>query len=1059
MYKNMLLHNIRSMDYYVLPFKFITNIIGGNGSGKTVFVDCLSMIVYGEYPNSMNLAGSEQRHIKGAVHWTTPKYPLGRRPGQTVSHIILEMQDNKGNVLCQGVRIVSNGVNKDRTTYTYFQSEGTLQEIGAGSKEELMRGVRMDEAGSRDDMMAKFYMRRGFQDTFNDPRRGKAARETYHQLCRGFLIPQRGGKVNVKLADFVRDNILPETHTGLRKDDMFRNINKITELSVKIQQHKQRVQFIQDATLAGEAYIEVLRAQRLLEEVVPIINKNNYEEEKEKHIKAKEDLARTIEDYNKAKDANDRECEEYREEYMKYQNKSEALRAAQAAYDFLSEASQNAEAAHLAALDHEKQEQKLRDTYRITGNVPEALKSMAEKHQEEAVKKEGQVQEAKAACQDAINTVKTLRGQFGQESATANNDVRRIEDANKLLRMIRKECPEAGAKILYQCVDEVKDLSWQNAVENMIGTDRYGIVVHPDYHNRAVIIQKRFSEGRGDTYILNTKNMLHGATRPTKNGSIPTLFTYNNIYAERYIGSSYGDVMLCDDDSRFLQERRAIRKNMQYKGTRRTTKPGAKSRNIMLLFGSEAIKKEIERFEAKAAEAEKEEAKARKEAEALRGKAKELDKIRDSFMLAESKYNPDAHEQFRQVQEKLKQAEEDLEKAKSSDEEVERNRKLAAIQSQIDLRKKKNEEYIRAITNKELLMSEEQHQIDVATGWLNAHPNVADQYPELSARDEGILDKYGLRTCFGDAMINQKRRDLSDNSKEKKDQVDRATHNEAMHETFIDLPVHIYTEEDLKYYKQQNDLYFETDIRNEDQQELCRLQEDISQVSIELLNKMYEEYTNAKAMRERFNKYISKYNIGHCYYRLSELEINRNAENSEMMEYAILLGEGMHLTENQMKNVLAIAKRVWNDGREKNWNVFDYRKYIRTMMECRAEDTDYWKDARPVLESNSTGQQSILRYIFRIAVIAHQAFTDNSVNIIISDESLEGVDTGNGKYFFETLRQMNIQCIIAYWNTTWVMESDTVHCVRMSKDGYIVVSTAGKDKPGATIQGEQREDA
>ena len=81
-------------------------------------------------------------------------------------------------------------------------------------------------------------------------------------------------------------------------------------------------------------------------------------------------------------------------------------------------------------------------------------------------------------------------------------------------------------------------------------------------------------------------------------------------------------------------------------------------------------------------------------------------------------------------------------------------------------------------------------------------------------------------------------------------------------------------------------------------------------------------------------------------------------------------------------------------------------------------------------------------------VLASQAFTEKSMRLCITDEVLQGVDDVNATYFFDALKEMNIQCIFASMDTRFAEHADDSYTFRMEKGKYVRIIRHGIRKDG-----------
>lgn len=1044
-FKRLAISNIMSIDYFQMPLGRIVALSGRNGSGKSLFLDCLSLICYGELPSQLNRASGQPRHLQSAIHWATPDKKEGRRPGVTTSHIIVEMEDCNGDTFCQGISARSVGVGRS-ATYTYFQSEGSLEEIGAGDRQLLKTGVRMDKCGTRSEMLPEFYMRRGMQDRLGYGYLAEKAREDYLTLSRGLFSPQLGSEKGIKDIDkFVREWILPPSETEGRNAEIHENIVRINQIKESMAKRKAANDFVKRAVLLGRNYLSARRASELFEEVILPINKIYYQAEMQKCEEQVIKLSKAFELVQKmileVEEAKNRAIEEK----SIYMNPDSTVLEAKRNLEGAEANESRARILLEQAMNHEKIENAIINEYGI--NKREDIADSLNKLHEDCIKEIQQIEIQKSQTKEQIRTLQgvidLLCGRF-PEGAGFGREGEYLSDGKRLCDAINDAIPAAGAKMLYECVDSVKDGSWQKAVENMIGNYRYAVVVPPEYHDEALLVQERFKAGRRNTYVIKTKNLVNGPTRPARPGSVPELFVFNNRYAQYFVETTYGEVILADDDRTFLAEKRAIRKSGQHKGVSVTTKPGSRTLdNIMLIFGRSTIEKEIRNKKEEKSRLEKEYSAMGDKATELLAQGAKISSDRDAYTQSLAGYDPDARKKYDEAKKLLSEAEEAYNEAIMSDKEIKRQEMLAFYKQKLDENQKQRTACDVRANKIEEEIAEQKKDAITAKKWIDQHSDIPDTIKELDPEDEEVIQQYSIRECLGDVNIYQKRTEIRKAVRETKDILSSHFINQAIIETaFVDAPTSIESQADLDYYEEQYEAIFTGNIRSEDLRDLERLKEEGRKLLIELINTMGNEYHTALEMRENFNSYISKYQIGACFYRLSRIEINQNVENNVMLSYALKTYNGQQLTDEDLKKIETVAWNAWSSGRTKDWNVFDYRKYVKTGLEYRGQDSTYWGDAKKIIGNISTGQSSTLKYIFRIAVIAHQVFTEKSVCAILCDETLVGIDRANGKYFFDSLRQMGIQCILAYWEPIWCREADVSYCVRQDANERIKVGAA-----------------
>jgi len=570
--------------------------------------------------------------------------------------------------------------------------------------------VRMDILDSeRDRMMSEFYLRRGYQDIFGSPRTADKARADYLNLSRAIISSKTFANIGDRsLTEFVRRQILPPTETEGASNDIWTYATKINDIQGTLRHHAAKTKFIENAVEAGRAYLDSIRASELCEEVVPVCNKINYKQEKEKseeEVKKKEaEILEVVEERDVVKER----FNSLHRERAEFDAKPSALKTCAEKLNELKRALEEAQSVLNYANTHDALVNAIASDFGITDpDVSAGIDNLIEKITQKISEEKIRLDHLDTKIAEIRGTISALRGEYGKGEG-GNRDALYKKDAQMLLEMIKREYPEANPKLLYECVEKVLDSSWQEAVENMLGNNRFGIVVAPEYHDKVVLIQKSFNYGRGDTFVLNTKRLLDpSVVKDARPGSVPTIFTYNDETARLYMEMSYGNVMLCDDDDSFIRETRALRKNGQHKGVGRTTKPGTQMRQTLLLFGRAAVEEEIRRQTERYNKCVSERNAIQNVIVNLEKKSKKLLETGRKFAASLSSYDPDAQKKFDSVNDEYCKLNDEYELLKNTDEEQARRIKLEEYDAMISRCDVEIEKYNSRITALRSLLNEE----------------------------------------------------------------------------------------------------------------------------------------------------------------------------------------------------------------------------------------------------------------------------------------------------------------------------------------------------------------
>ena len=988
----------------------LINFQGHNGSGKTTLIDALTLVYYGEDTNNLNYTSMERRSVAGAIHWGMAN--RARRPGKTYSYIILEAQDANDKIYHQGIRYMSKANSEKVDEMVYFWGEGTLESIHADDPQVTDAGSvwtdKRQRTSNREKAFDAFFVRRGYLETFRKATvNGKTPQKRFRDFGRNILDNKSANDTTD--SQYIRTAVFPDTETG----DIYKNIAdtiyNLRCIEAKDAENKKKEEFLRDIFTKGNDFINAADRYLFGERMAPFINMSHYDREVRRLTT---ELSENEAEQDKYRQKDKQLLEEHDallKEQTKIENTDDIERAAERAL----EAAKNSLKA--AATDYKRYEEYhtaeaeiLAATGIQTAVNKTVLLKAADAYldslRDESDSLASKIFENESKIRNNDDLIRTLEGNLMQ-SASNNAIAQMRADAEALKRNIENECPGATPKILYECVERIKDEEWQEAVESLIGNNRFGIIVEPEYYDRACSIQHRCRGNKRDSIVLNTRNK-----REAKNGTVPELFVCNDVNAQRYLDSTYGVYKLCESDREYSNAEYALRKNGQYKVPGRSVKPGS-FRKVVLVFGSEALERTIN-------ELHRENAALRKSTDEHEAKKSELAQKTDSMIenkrtvLNNSEF---ASETFKECYEKAVQsaaeAEKELKNVRMSDivqRKYEALREIARQLKENEKQRGKNRENSRIAEN---MYENTKNAMSTAKGQLDAFKKQAANFEEPTEEDKRRAEEENLLTILlGDVNVNTRLLEWKGAMQAKKElMVTTYSHYKDIRDKFVNLPDEIRTKADLQRISEEleiiDNLVFDSQLR----EQLRRLNYSLEQSYCMCLQSVYEEYKKALELRDEMNKIISKYQIGNFYYRLGPI-ISMSTNELDILELAkIQCEQGIQLDYSQMNKLNALCQKAY----DAHWNPFDYRYYITTEVQCKGINETVWKNSSRVRAANSNGQQGILRYLFKVIVLYSQAFNDKSLNFIFTDEALGGIDETNSKYFFDIIKELGVQCIIA----------------------------------------------
>ncbi len=204
--------------------------------------------------------------------------------------------------------------------------------------------------------------------------------------------------------------------------------------------------------------------------------------------------------------------------------------------------------------------------------------------------KEGTGQEDLPVLHHLLNSVKEIFTQvsndFNQRIWQVKNDIKKIEEKESELKrdlaklknnelvydekvislrdLISDKMKEEGINlrpaILCELL-EIRNEEWQNAVEGFLNTQRFDLIVEPEYFDRALSIYERYKRDRGiyGVGLVNTGKVMGYKNRRDKNSLAEEVIS-KNPYATAYINQLMGTLIKCQSEQELKRYPRSITK-------------------------------------------------------------------------------------------------------------------------------------------------------------------------------------------------------------------------------------------------------------------------------------------------------------------------------------------------------------------------------------------------------------------------------------------------------------------------------------------------------------------
>ncbi|MBP5445015.1 MAG: hypothetical protein J6Y28_02480 [Acholeplasmatales bacterium] len=186
--------------------------------------------------------------------------------------------------------------------------------------------------------------------------------------------------------------------------------------------------------------------------------------------------------------------------------------------------------------------------------INDDLNDRKEEVYEEASLSRQKKKEISRQYEQIINIIKSLEGR----KMRYNPNVVSLRDS--INEAFQRAGIDAEVKILAEML-EISDFSWQDAIENYLGSQRFTLIIEPQYFDFALDV---FNEIKAKKQVfgvglVNTKKMVGYDTCDA--GSVAEIINSSNKYAKRYVNMVLGNVMRAKDIHDLENYSRALTKD------------------------------------------------------------------------------------------------------------------------------------------------------------------------------------------------------------------------------------------------------------------------------------------------------------------------------------------------------------------------------------------------------------------------------------------------------------------------------------------------------------------
>ncbi|MBR0546231.1 MAG: hypothetical protein IIW99_08470 [Treponema sp.] len=593
------------------------------------------------------------------------------------------------------------------------------------------------------------------------------------------------------------------------------------------------------------------------------------------------------------------------------------------------------------------------------------------------------------------------------------------EETERLRNCIQKEFEESGIDspvYIFAELISITDKQWTNAIEGYLNTQRFYLIVEPEYYTRALQIynanKKSYSQG-----IINFRKLPE--TEP-ENNSLASLVTTENRFARRYADYVLGNVICCEQLENLENYSSAITKDcMVYKNyVSRKIDPKIYAKPYI---GKDAIEVQLKN--------------AKNQRKVLLEKLPDLRIQIETYKQLEDSYkhvnfdmvksNMDSPNKLVSVCERLKKEQEEFDKISKNQDIIELQNQIAAYEKNVDNLDSKRVSLVKTETilnnsiqdtEKQLSDIDEQleSKIEELTTLQDYHASLYkeafDKY--LDAMKHEGMEKIQTNYSRQKAVYDNKANRLLNGEKGFTGLIQmQSNYNSTFSKDFYSGLA------GYEQYKAQSDKLNNVEIvRTEETIRVSREKcEDI--FKNEFLSKMKESIESARYEFDNLKKALKDINYGEDTYKfiLTPNSQKRNLYNMIMADDN--LGTSNLFSgnfESQYKDEIdeLFTKIKAGDSSDQAVREYtDYRTYLDYDIEITKKNGTVQKLSAKA-KSNSGGESQVPFYVIMAASLNNIYQNKNSVRLLMLDEAFNNMDEQRIASVMKFFNQLQFQTIL-----------------------------------------------